>query len=185
MSKRTVIIGLAVVLAASGLTALAQTPGAGTAAGQAQRAAGQARRAAAAPGLGIGDLLGARPGLVAKALNLTDAQRTQLKTILQGTQESVKPIRQQMQPLHQQLQQAIKDNNVAGIQAATSAIAPLQAQMMVLRANSSAQFLQILTPEQKARLAQARNRANRLTIRQRQGGKLGQAQAAKRPKLKQ
>lgn len=178
MSKnRIVIIGLALVLAGSGLTALAQTPATGN-------AAGQARRAAVAQGPGIMGLLGARPGLVAKALDLTDAQKTQLKSILQRTQESAKALRQQMQPLRQQLQQAIKDNNAAGIQAAASAIAPLEAQVMALRASAAAQFLQLLTPEQKAKLGQVRNRINRQMMRQqRRAGALGKEKAPKNPKL--
>ena len=146
MSKiRIVTIGLALLLAVGGLTAFAQT---GMGGGM-----GPGGKMAMGPG---GMMKG--PGFLARGLDLTDAQKEQAKTIFQTARQNAQAIQQQLKPLEQNLQEAIKANNVAGIQTAIGAMVPLRTQLAVIHATAAAQFYQLLTPEQKAKLDQARNR---------------------------
>jgi periplasmic protein CpxP/Spy len=91
---------------------------------------------------------------IAKKLKLTDAQKSQAKTIFQGNREVVKPIytslRDEKKNLHTLMHADTIDE--AAIRAETAKIAAIQADLNVNRAKVGAQFRAILTPSQLATL---------------------------------
>jgi Spy/CpxP family protein refolding chaperone len=140
MSKKGFVgIGLAAVLAFGGLMAFAQTT---------PPAAGQT------PGRGAGNQALGGFGMLAGYLDLTDAQKAQLKTIVQDAQTAVQAVNTQFQPVGQNLLTAIKANDAAGIQAAAIAVGQYTAGVTAIHANALAKFYALLTPDQKAKADQ-------------------------------
>jgi len=66
-----------------------------------------------------------------------------------------------MRAARQQLQQAMRADvpDEAAVRSAAEAVAAVQADQAVLQARARSQFMQVLTPEQQARMTQARARA--------------------------
>ena len=71
------------------------------------------------------------------------------------------PLREKMRTARRQLQQAMRADvpDEAAIRSAAGAVAALQADQAVQRARARTQFMSVLTPEQQARMKQARARA--------------------------
>lgn len=94
-------------------------------------------------------------GRMFRQLNLTDAQKTQMKEIKMASREDTKSLRQQMRTNRQQLQQSTENGNFD--EAAVSAIAQQQgqihAQMIVAKQKVKTQMYNVLTAEQKAKFA--------------------------------
>jgi protein CpxP len=91
-----------------------------------------------------------------QALNLTDAQKQQAKTIFQQSRQSVQPVRQQLKQNREALEAAVKANDTAKIDQLAATQGQLRGQMMAARAEAMAKVYQILTPEQRTKAEQMR-----------------------------
>jgi periplasmic protein CpxP/Spy len=105
----------------------------------------------------------ARPGMrmraagrhrMMQALNLTDAQKAQAKTIFQQARQSAQPILQQLKTNRQDLAAAVKADDTARIQQLAGVQGNLRGQLTVVRADAFAEFYKTLTPDQKAKADQ-------------------------------
>jgi Spy/CpxP family protein refolding chaperone len=99
----------------------------------------------------LGGLLGLHPDLPLAALNLTDAQREQVRTIMQGHREEGQALMQKGQSAIEALRKATEgtvDEGAAGQQG--QAVGAVIAEAAVLRAKVRGEILAILTPEQQA-----------------------------------
>ena len=86
-----------------------------------------------------------------QALNLTDSQKQQAKTIFQQARETTKPIREQLKQNREALTAAVKAGNAGQIQQISTARGALLSQMVAAHAQARAQFYKLLTPEQKTK----------------------------------
>jgi protein CpxP len=94
-------------------------------------------------------------------LNLTQAQRDQIRTLREAQRADSQALREKMRTARQQLRQAMRADipDEAAVRSAAGAVAALQADQAALQARSRAQFMKVLTPEQQAQMRQARARA--------------------------
>lgn len=94
-------------------------------------------------------------GRIFRQLDLTDDQKAQMKAIRQASREDSKPLREQMKTNRQQLQQLTENGQFD--EAAVSAIASQQgqihAQIIVAKQKVKSQMFNVLTAEQKTKLA--------------------------------
>ena len=100
-------------------------------------------------------------GYMFKALNLTDAQKAQVKSIMQANRATNRPLMQQM--AQSRLAMLTATSNGAFDQAKVTALAnqqaQLMAQMMVQKQSIQHQiYTQVLTPEQQATANQMRQK---------------------------
>lgn len=95
-------------------------------------------------------------GMMLRGLDLTEEQKTQMKSIRQASRETVKPIREQMKANRQKLQTLSESGTFdeAQVQAIAAQQGNLSAQMIVQRERVKAQMFNILTPEQKTKAAE-------------------------------
>ena len=114
------------------------------------------------PGGGPGGPHGPRGGShlehLTRALNLTDAQKAQVKQIEDSLRESTKPLQEQLMksggggPLD-----AFKDGfDEAAVRSAAQARAAVHVELEVAHARAASQIYALLTAEQKAKLAELR-----------------------------
>jgi len=96
-----------------------------------------------------------------QALNLTDAQKAQAKTIFQQARQSAQPLREQLKQNHQALAAAVKADDVAQIRSLSTQAGALRGQMMAVRSEAMAKFYATLTPEQRTQAAQLRQQKHR------------------------
>ena len=90
-----------------------------------------------------------------QALNLTDAQKEQAKTIFQQARQAAQPLREQLKANRQALMAAAKaGNNDAQVQQLATAQGQLVGQMSAIRAEAFGKFYATLTPEQRAKADQ-------------------------------
>jgi Spy/CpxP family protein refolding chaperone len=89
-----------------------------------------------------------------KMLSLTEAQQQQATTIFTNEATGASSIHNDMKTAHQNLNNAIKNNDQNGITQAANTIGNLTSQMIASRAKAQAAFYQILTPDQQTRLSQ-------------------------------
>jgi len=92
----------------------------------------------------------------AHRLNLTDAQRSQMKQIMQQERPTIKPLMQQLSQSHQQLTQlelsgTFDENAVRNL---ASQQAQTMTELTVERARLASQMFNLLTPDQKTQLNQ-------------------------------
>ena len=132
------VLRFATVAALAAGMAMAQTP-----ATPAQPGAGTRQNWAARKGAGRQRML--------RALNLTDAQKQQAKTIFQQARQNAQPLAQQLKQNRESLAAAVKANDVAQIHSLTAQQGTLRGQVMGIRSEAMAKFYNILTPEQKAK----------------------------------
>jgi len=108
-------------------------------------------------------------GYMAKALNLTDAQKAQIKTIMQANRASSRPLMQQLQQNRLAMLNATSGGafDQAKVTALANQQAQLMAQMTVQRESIHSQiYNQVLTPEQRATADQLRQKQiNRINER--------------------
>jgi len=108
-------------------------------------------------GMGMhgGFMGGHEMGFPLHALNLTDDQRTQVKQIFQNEKANIHPLMQQESQAHQQMMQLVTSGNFD--QAKATAIASQEAQthiqMQVEHAKIASQIYQLLSSDQKAKVA--------------------------------
>jgi protein CpxP len=91
-------------------------------------------------------------------LDLTDAQKAQMKQLRQGFGESTKSLREQLRAKHEEMRQAEAGgtfNEALATQKLTEA-AGIEAKLMGAEFNLHQQMLAILTPEQKTQMEQRR-----------------------------
>jgi protein CpxP len=94
-------------------------------------------------------------------LNLTQAQRDQIKTLREAQRKDSRALREKMRTARQQLRQAMSADgpDEAAVRSAAGAVAALRADQAALQARARSQFMKVLTPEQQAQMSQARARA--------------------------
>jgi protein CpxP len=87
-------------------------------------------------------------------LELTDAQRAQVKTILDQEHQNIKPLMEQMRQAHEQMHQLATASTFdeAKVRALAGQQSQVVTELMVRRAKIESQLVQILTPEQKAKM---------------------------------
>ena len=97
-------------------------------------------------------------GRVMRQLNLTDAQKTQMKQLTQSFRQSTQSLREQLRAKRQELRQAKQSStfNEALTTQKLTEMAPLQAKLMGEGFKLRQQMLAVLTPEQKAQLDKLR-----------------------------
>lgn len=86
-----------------------------------------------------------------QALNLTDAQKQQAKSIFAEARKSTEPIRLQLQQNRQAYRAAVKTNDQNQIASLAKSSGDLRSQLKAARTQTMAQFFQILTPEQRVK----------------------------------
>jgi protein CpxP len=96
-------------------------------------------------------------GFLARDLNLTPDQKTQIKKITDSFAESTKSLRDQLKTLHQSEPDPFSGTfDEAIVRAAAEARAKVDIELSVARAQLMSQIAAVLTPEQKAQLAAKR-----------------------------
>jgi Spy/CpxP family protein refolding chaperone len=106
-------------------------------------------------------------GPMADRLGLSDAQKDQIKGILQSHRAEMKAIGERARAAHQKLEAAVSADTVddAAIRQASAEVAAVEADMAVAQAHIRSEAVQVLTAEQKAALTTA------LAERQQRGGR--------------
>jgi protein CpxP len=120
-------------------------------------------------GLGRGDGAGrGRPhggglGMLERDLNLTDAQKAQVKQIRDSFEESTKSLHEQLRSAGGTPFDAFKEGafDEAAVRAAAQARANLHVELEVAQARMMSQVYALLTTEQKAKLAERRQQFER------------------------
>jgi Spy/CpxP family protein refolding chaperone len=92
-------------------------------------------------------------------LNLTDAQVTSLKQLRQSEHAALKPIFDQMAPLHESLHTQMQASDAASVGKTMLSIQALEQQAAPIRASFQQQALAVLTPAQKTQLTALQNAA--------------------------
>ncbi len=98
-------------------------------------------------------------GFLARELNLTDAQKQQIKTIMQAQRTTTRPLMLQMAQNRAAMLQATASGafDQAKVQSLANQQSQIMAQLMVQRASIRSQIYNtVLTPEQKAKADQLR-----------------------------
>ena len=90
---------------------------------------------------------------MAAALNLTDAQQTEIKSIFAEARQSSQPVRQQLKQTRQALDAAVKADDSAQIQQLSAAQGAQMGQLAAIRATAKAKMFKILTPDQQQKLS--------------------------------
>jgi periplasmic protein CpxP/Spy len=98
-------------------------------------------------------------GQMMQALNLTDAQKAQAKTIFQTARQNSQPVMDQLKQNRQALSAAIKANDTAQIQQLSATQGKLRGELLANRSSAMAQFYQILTPAQRTKVDQMQEQA--------------------------
>ncbi len=103
----------------------------------------------------------ATPAPPGPRLNLTEAQRNEIRGLRETQRKESQALREKMRAARQQLQQAMRAEvpDEAAIRSAAEALGALQADKAVLQARARSGFMQVLTPEQQAQVKQTRERA--------------------------
>jgi len=117
-------------------------------------------------------------GYLAKQLNLTDAQKAQIKTMMQAQRATLRPLMQQMAQNRLAMLNATASGafDQAKVQAIATQQAQIMAQLAVQKASLHSQiYNQVLTAEQKAKADQLRQ--NQITRISEHLQKLSQAGA--------
>lgn len=105
---------------------------------------------------GMGPFMEMGRGL--RGLEVSDAQRDQIRALMQGHQAEFEALRERAFTAHRALQAAITAETVneATIRQASAAVAVVDADEAVLRARVHAEIFQVLTPEQRQKAREHR-----------------------------
>ena len=97
-------------------------------------------------------------GFMSKKLNITDAQKAQMKQFAESSRERTKPVREQLQAKRKELRAASEGGtfNQALAQQKLVEMSSLQAQLMGEQFRLKQEMLSVLTPEQKTQMEQMR-----------------------------
>jgi protein CpxP len=92
-------------------------------------------------------------GFFAKYLDLTDAQRTQMKAVMHKEHATMKPLMQQVHQMDQQLKQYVEGTfDEAKVQALVAQQAQTMVQLKVQETRVHNELYQLLTPDQQAKM---------------------------------
>jgi periplasmic protein CpxP/Spy len=92
-------------------------------------------------------------GFLAKYLDITDAQKAQMKEVLQKERATTHPLMQQERQLNEQLKQYVQGTfDEAKVQALVSQQAQTLVQLKVEETRIHSELYQLLTPDQQAKL---------------------------------
>ena len=118
---------------------------------------------------GPGGPMGMLP-MLARELNITDAQKAQIKTIADSHRDEWKALGDRARTAHQALQQTVTADTVDEglIRQRSAEVAAVEADMAVARARVHAEVFQLLTPEQKT---QAKSLQSTFAERMKQRGR--------------
>ncbi|MFN0085451.1 MAG: Spy/CpxP family protein refolding chaperone [Blastocatellia bacterium] len=108
-------------------------------------------------------------GMGFRGIDLTEEQKSQIKVLHEQSRESARPLHEQLKPIYEQMQALIRsgDFNEGAARALATQQAQLMTELTVIHARTEAAVFNLLTPEQKAKLAAPPQRGNR----SRPGGK--------------
>ncbi|MFZ0771748.1 MAG: Spy/CpxP family protein refolding chaperone [Candidatus Sulfotelmatobacter sp.] len=102
------------------------------------------------PGFGME---GHMMGFFAKYLDLSDAQRAQMKSVMQTERPTLKPLMQQLHQMDQQLRQYEEGTyDAAKVQAAVSQQSQTLVQLRVEESRIHNELFQLLTPDQQSKM---------------------------------
>jgi Spy/CpxP family protein refolding chaperone len=103
-------------------------------------------------------------GFFAKYLDLTDAQRTQMKEVLHKEHATIKPLMQQEHQLDQQLRQYVEGTyDQAKVEALVAQQSQTMVQLKVQETRIHNELYQLLTPDQQTKMKEFEaNRENRM-----------------------
>lgn len=103
-------------------------------------------------------------GFFAKYLDLTDAQKTQMKAVMQKERSTMRPLRQQVRQMDQQLKPYVEGTyEEAKVQALVAQQAQTLVQLKVEETRLHNELFQLLTPDQQTKLKEFEaNRAARM-----------------------
>lgn len=132
--------------------------GALSAVGYAQQGQGQGR-GFGPRGRGMGPM--GRLGIAAGQLDLTDAQRQQIRGIVENHRQEMQQLGERTRTARQALRQATETEpfNENAVRTASAGLSEVMADGAVLRAKVRAEVMQVLTPEQRAKAAELKARA--------------------------
>ncbi len=102
--------------------------------------------------------VGGPPEFIERMLDLTDAQKEQIKAIRERAAEASKPHHEALKPLMEQahaLTEAATFDEAA-VRALALQMSPIQLELHVIQARAQAETRNVLTAEQKAKLAEMR-----------------------------
>lgn len=104
---------------------------------------------------GGGTLGGPMLGYYAHKLELTDAQQAQVKSIMAREKPTFQPLMLQMAESHQQMRQLVMSSGFdeTKVRELASQQTQTMTELMVQRARVESELLQVLTPDQKTKLA--------------------------------
>ena len=89
---------------------------------------------------------------VSEVLNLSEAQKTQARTIFDQARQSAQPVRQELRANREKLSAAAKvANNDSDIQKLSVEQGRLLGKLIAIHTEARAKFYQILTPEQRVK----------------------------------
>jgi Spy/CpxP family protein refolding chaperone len=92
-------------------------------------------------------------GFFAKYLDLSDTQRAQMKAVLQKERPTIKPLKQQLHQMEQQLRQYAEGTyDEAKVQALVGQQAQTLVQVKVQETRIHSELFQLLTPDQQAKM---------------------------------
>jgi periplasmic protein CpxP/Spy len=104
-------------------------------------------------GMGMEGHDGHMMGFFAKYLELTDAQKTQMKAVMQKEHATMKPLMMQNHQLDEQLKQYVEGTyDDAKVQGLVAAQAQTLVQMKVQETRIHNELYQLLTPDQQAKM---------------------------------
>ena len=156
-------------LAVAALAALATSAAVGDVTLSAQGSRARSGRTAMVEGLGL------------RALDLTEAQREQVRQLTEQYREQTKPLMDRVQTAQQARRQALEaiPFNEQQIRSAAQALAEAEVELAVQRGRFQSDVYAVLTPEQQARLqkmradreARMKERMDRLQQRNRRGAR--------------
>jgi|SRR5579862_5358822 len=104
---------------------------------------------------------------IGERLNLTDDQKAQIKTILRGEKDTLKPLVQQLHAARVNLRAAIQagDANETAVRAASAKVAAVEADLAVERMKIFAKIAPILTDAQRQQLSEFEQSADNFVDR--------------------
>jgi len=97
-------------------------------------------------------------GAFFRNLDLTDAQKAQMKQIRESHSQNLRPLMEQIRAKRHEIRQASEGNsfNESLVTQKLTEVAPLEAKLMGERFRLHQEMLAVLTPEQKTKLEQSR-----------------------------
>jgi len=155
MTKRVLMAaGLAAALVSASALVLAQPP---------QGPGPREHRGGPGPG-GPGGAFGGMMDFGLRGVELADAQREQVKTIVDSHRDEMRAVGEKMREAHRAFAESTRAETIdeSAIRAKSTAVAAAMADEAILRAKVRTEVLAILTAEQQEQLkAQQQERANR------------------------